>query len=187
MFRHVPEQRPVEAGEGPIALIMTPTRELAVQIFRDAQPFARAFGLRGACVYGGTPISEQIAEMKKTVEFVVATPGRMIDLLSANSGRVTNMQRVTYLVLDEADRMFDLGFEPQVMKILGLIRPDRQTVLFSATFPKPMESLARKMLRHEPMEVIVGGRSVVAPEIRQVLEVRDESTKYHRLLEIHGD
>ena len=124
--------------------------------------------------------------MKKTVEFVVATPGRMIDLLSANSGRVTNMQRVTYLVLDEADRMFDLGFEPQVMKILGLIRPDRQTVLFSATFPKPMESLARKMLRHEPMEVIVGGRSVVAPEIRQVVEVRDESTKFHRLLVILG-
>ena len=186
MFRHVKDQRPVEPGEGPIALIMTPTRELAVQIFRDAQPFARAFGLRGACVYGGTPISEQIAEMKKTVEFVVATPGRMIDLLSANSGRVTNMQRVTYLVLDEADRMFDLGFEPQVMKILGLIRPDRQTVLFSATFPKPMESLARKMLRHEPMEVIVGGRSVVAPEIRQVVEVRDESTKFHRLLVILG-
>ena len=82
--------------------------------------------------------------------------------------------------------MFDLGFEPQVMKILGLIRPDRQTVLFSATFPKPMESLARKMLRHEPMEVIVGGRSVVAPEIRQVVEVRDESTKFHRLLVILG-
>lgn len=186
MFRHVKDQRPVESGEGPVGLVMTPTRELAVQIFRDAQPFLRAFGLRGACVYGGTPIAEQIGEMKKAVEFVVATPGRMIDLLSANSGRVTNMRRVTYLVLDEADRMFDLGFEPQVMKILGLIRPDRQTVLFSATFPKPMESLARKMLKHDPLEVIVGGRSVVAPEIRQVVEVRAESTKFMRLLEVLG-
>ena len=186
MFRHVKDQRPVESGEGPVALVMTPTRELAVQIFRDAQPFLRAFNLRGACAYGGTPISEQIGEMKKLVEVVVATPGRMIDLLTANSGRVTNMQRVTYLVLDEADRMFDLGFEPQVMKILGLIRPDRQTVLFSATFPKPMESLARKMLRHEPLEVIVGGRSVVAAEIRQIVEVRPDSSKFHRLLEILG-
>ena len=88
---------------------MTPTRELAVQIFRDAQPFLRAFGIRGVCVYGGAPIAEQIAELKRTAELVVATPGRMIDLLAANSGRVTNLQRTTYLVLDEADRMFDLG------------------------------------------------------------------------------
>lgn len=186
MFRHVKDQRPLESGEGPIALILTPTRELAVQIYRDAQPFLKAFHLRGACVYGGTPISEQIAEMKKTADVVVATPGRMIDLLTANGGRVTNLQRVTYLVLDEADRMFDLGFEPQVMKIVGLIRPDRQTVLFSATFPKPMESLARKMLRHEPLEITVGGRSVVAPEIHQVIEVRQEPTKFFRLLEVLG-
>jgi len=186
LFRHVRDQRPLEPGEGPIALVMTPTRELAVQIFRDAQPFLRAFGIRGVCVYGGAPIAEQIAELKRTAELVVATPGRMIDLLAANSGRVTNLQRTTYLVLDEADRMFDLGFEPQVMKILALVRPDRQTVLFSATFPRAMEGLARKMLRHEPLEVTVGGRSVVPPEITQQVEVRAESTKFHRLLEVLG-
>jgi ATP-dependent RNA helicase DDX46/PRP5 len=66
------------------------------------------------CAYGGSPIKDQIAEMKKGAEIVVCTPGRMIDLLAANSGRVTNLKRVTYLVLDEADRMFDMGFEPQV-------------------------------------------------------------------------
>lgn len=186
MFRHIKDQRPLEAGDGPIALVMTPTRELAVQIFREAQPFLKVLGLRGACVYGGTPISEQIAELKRSAEFVVATPGRMIDLLAANSGRVTNLRRVTYLVMDEADRMFDLGFEPQVMKIVGLVRPDRQTVLFSATFPKPMESLARKLLRHAPLEITVGGRSVVAPEIKQLVEVREEHTKFHRLLELLG-
>jgi len=71
----------------------------------------------------------------------VCTPGRMIDLLAANSGRVTNLKRVTYVVLDEADRMFDMGFEPQVMKIIGNVRPDRQTVLFSATFPRQVRSL----------------------------------------------
>ena len=109
----------------------------------------------------------------------------MIDLLTANSGRVTNLKRVTYLVLDEADRMFDMGFEPQVMKIVNNIRPDRQTVLFSATFPKQMDSLARKILR-KPLEITVGGRSVVAAEIDQIVEVREEDTKFNRLLEILG-
>ncbi|EPQ28211.1 uncharacterized protein PFL1_04039 [Pseudozyma flocculosa PF-1] len=187
MFRHIKDQRPVESSEGPIGIVMTPTRELAVQIYRESKPFLKALGLRAACVYGGAPISEQIAEMKKTAEIVVATPGRLIDLLTANSGRVTNLRRVTYLVLDEADRMFDMGFEPQVMKIVNNIRPDRQTVLFSATFPKQMESLARKVLRNKPLEIVVGGRSVVAAEIEQIVEVRDEATKFNRLLEILGD
>lgn len=137
------------------------------------------------CAYGGSPIKDQIAEMKKGAEIIVCTPGRMIDLLSANSGRVTNLKRVTYLVLDEADRMFDMGFEPQVMKIVNNIRPDRQTVLFSATFPRQMDSLARKILK-KPLEITVGGRSVVAAEIEQVVEVRTEETKFHRLLEILG-
>jgi ATP-dependent RNA helicase DDX46/PRP5 len=109
----------------------------------------------------------------------------MIDLLTANSGRVTNLKRVTYVVLDEADRMFDMGFEPQVMKIVNNIRPDRQTVLFSATFPKQMDSLARKILL-KPLEITVGGRSVVAAEIEQIVEVRVEDTKFNRLLEILG-
>ncbi|MCO5585294.1 hypothetical protein L7F22_039227 [Adiantum nelumboides] len=186
MFRHIKDQRAIEPNEGPIGLIMTPTRELAVQIFRESKPFLKAIGLRAVCVYGGAPISEQIGEMKRTCEIVVATPGRMIDILMANSGRVTNLKRVTYLVLDEADRMFDMGFEPQVMKIVNNIRPDRQTVLFSATFPRQMESLARKVLRNKPLEITVGGRSVVAPEIEQIVEVREESSKFNRLLEILG-
>lgn len=123
--------------------------------------------------------------MKKGAEIIVCTPGRMIDLLTANSGRVTNLKRVTYLVLDEADRMFDMGFEPQVMKIVNNIRPDRQTLLFSATFPKQMDSLARKILK-KPLEITVGGRSVVAAEIDQIVEVRAEDTKFNRLLEILG-
>jgi len=186
MFRHIKDQRRVASLEGPIGLIMTPTRELAVQIYRESKPFLKALDLRAVCVYGGAPISEQIAEMKRTAEIVVATPGRMIDLLTANSGRVTNLKRVTYLVLDEADRMFDMGFEPQVMKIVNNVRPDRQTVLFSATFPKQMESLARKVLKNKPLEITVGGRSVVADEIEQIVEVREEKSKFNRLLEILG-
>ncbi|KAF8915887.1 P-loop containing nucleoside triphosphate hydrolase protein [Mucidula mucida] len=185
LFRHIKDQRPLEQMEGPMAIVMTPTRELAVQIHRECRPFLKVMGLRAVCAYGGSPIKDQIAELKKGAEIIVCTPGRMIDLLTANSGRVTNLKRVTYVVLDEADRMFDMGFEPQVMKIINNIRPDRQTVLFSATFPKQMDSLARKILK-KPLEITVGGRSVVAAEIEQIVEVRPEDSKFTRLLEILG-
>ncbi|EEA20595.1 DEAD/DEAH box RNA helicase [Talaromyces marneffei ATCC 18224] len=186
MFRHIKDQRPLENMEGPISLIMTPTRELATQIHKDCKPFLKALNLRAVCAYGGAPIKDQIAELKRGAEIVVCTPGRMIDLLAANAGRVTNLRRVTYVVLDEADRMFDMGFEPQVMKIMTNIRPNKQTVLFSATFPRNMEALARKTLI-KPVEIIVGGRSVVAPEITQIVEVRNENTKFLRLLELLGN
>lgn len=186
MFRHIKDQRPLESQEGPVALVMTPTRELATQIHKDCKPFLKALNLRAVCAYGGAPIKDQIADLKRGAEIIVCTPGRMIDLLAANSGRVTNLRRVTYIVLDEADRMFDMGFEPQVMRILSNIRPTRQTVLFSATFPRNMEALARKTLT-SPVEIIVGGRSVVAPEITQIVEVRNDDAKFVRLLELLGN
>lgn len=186
MFRHIKDQRPLDALDGPVGLVMTPTRELATQIHKECKPFLKALNLRAVCAYGGAPIKDQIADLKRGAEIIVCTPGRMIDLLAANSGRVTNVRRVTYVVLDEADRMFDMGFEPQVMKILANIRPDRQTVLFSATFPRQMEALARKTLV-KPVEIVVGGRSVVAPEITQIVEVRSEETKFIRLLELLGN
>ncbi|KAL7271264.1 pre-mRNA processing RNA-helicase [Rhizina undulata] len=186
MFRHIKDQRILDPQEGPISLIMTPTRELAVQIYKECKPFLKALNLRAVCAYGGSPIKDQIADLKRGAEIIVCTPGRMIDLLAANSGRVTNLKRVTYVVLDEADRMFDMGFEPQVMKIIGNIRPDRQTVLFSATFPRQMEALARKVL-HRPVEIVVGARSVVAPEVAQIVEVRTDDTKFHRTLELLGE
>lgn len=186
MFRHIKDQRPLESLDGPVGLIMTPTRELATQIHKECKPFLKALNLRAVCAYGGAPIKDQIADLKRGAEIIVCTPGRMIDLLAANQGRVTNLRRVTYIVLDEADRMFDMGFEPQVMKILANIRPDRQTVLFSATFPRQMEALARKTLA-KAVEIVVGGRSVVAPEITQIVEVRTEETKFVRLLELLGN
>ncbi|KAI8384309.1 uncharacterized protein BYT42DRAFT_562076 [Radiomyces spectabilis] len=186
MFRHIKDQRSLEMGEGPIAVIMTPTRELATQIHRECKPFLKVLGLRAVCAYGGSPIKDQIADLKRGCEIVVCTPGRMIDLLCANSGRVTNLKRVTYMVLDEADRMFDMGFEPQVMKIVNNVRPSRQTVLFSATFPRQMEALARKVLK-KPLEITVGGRSVVCNDVEQIVEVREENTKFIRLLEILGE
>ncbi|KAA8566859.1 hypothetical protein EYC84_009958 [Monilinia fructicola] len=186
MFRHIRDQRPLEGSDGPVGLIMTPTRELATQIHKECKPFLKAMGLRAVCAYGGASIKDQIADLKRGAEIIVCTPGRMIELLAANSGRVTNLRRVTYVVLDEADRMFDMGFEPQVMKIFNNIRPNRQTILFSATMPRIMDALAKKTLQ-SPVEIVVGGRSVVAPEITQIVEVREEKEKFHRLLELLGE
>jgi ATP-dependent RNA helicase DDX46/PRP5 len=186
MFRHIKDQPPLETMDGPIGMIMAPTRELAVQIHRDCKPFLKALNLRAVCAYGGAPIKDQIAELKRGAEIVVCTPGRMIDLLAANNGRVTNLRRVTYVVMDEADRMFDMGFEPQITKILMNVRPDRQTILFSATFPPKMEVMARKALKN-PVEILVGGKSVVAAEITQVVEVREANTRFTRLLQLLGE
>ncbi|KAJ5135837.1 Helicase C-terminal [Penicillium bovifimosum] len=186
MFRHIKDQRPLASMEGPISLILSPTRELATQIHKDCKPFLKALGLRAVCAYGGAPIKDQISELKRGAEIVVCTAGRLIDLLAANQGRVLNLRRVTYVVLDEGDRMFDMGFGPQVVKIMSNIRPDRQTVLFSATLSKNMESLARKTL-HQPVEITVGGKSIVPPEIKQIVEVRNDDQKFHRLLELLGN
>eukprot|EP01043_Picozoa_sp_COSAG02_P050997 COSAG02_NODE_5310_length_4449_cov_5.367586_1_plen_259_part_10 len=185
MLRHVKDQPDLEEMDGPLALIMAPTRELAIQLFNVVKLFTKTLELRAACVYGGAGVAEQIGMLKFGVHVIVCTPGRMIDLLCANSGRVTNLRRVTYVCLDEADRMFDMGFEPQIMKILANTRPDRQTVLFSATFPPQVEALAKKVLER-PVEITVGGRSAVNNDVKQVIEVRSEESKMHRLLQLLG-
>ena len=186
LFRHINAQPELEEGDGPISIIMTPTRELCIQIGKEIKKFQRAMrGVRYVCVYGGTSISEQIAELKRGAEIIVCTPGRMIDMLAANGGRVTNLRRITYLVLDEADRMFDMGFEPQVMKVIDNTRPDRQLVMFSATFPRSMEALARKILQR-PIEIAVGGKSIVCKDIEQHVHIVDEEKKFLKLLELLG-
>ncbi|KAJ0257495.1 DEAD-box ATP-dependent RNA helicase 42 [Hirschfeldia incana] len=186
MLRHIKDQPPVEAGEGPVGLVMAPTRELVQQIHSDIKKFSKPLGIRCVPVYGGSGVAQQISELKRGTEIVVCTPGRMIDILCTSSGKITNLRRVTFLVMDEADRMFDMGFEPQITRIIQNIRPDRQTVLFSATFPRQVEALARKVL-NKPIEIQVGGRSVVNKDITQLVEVRPESERFLRLLELLGE
>lgn len=193
MLRHVQEQPPLSKGDGPIALLLSPTRELALQIFKQLSIFTKKLGISACCCYGGSSIELQIAELKKGCQVVVSTPGRLIDLLAANGGRVCNLRRVTYVVLDEADRMFDFGFEPQVNKIFSQVRPDRQSILFSATFARKMEMLAKAIL-HDPIQVIVGGISVVSQEITQRVELFEvtendnkdtiEKRKFEKLLKV---
>lgn len=167
MIVHIMDQPELDKGEGPIGVICAPTRELAHQIYLESKKFAKSYGIRVAAVYGGVSKLDQFKELKAGCEIVVATPGRLIDLLKM---KALSMFRATYLVLDEADRMFDLGFEPQIRSIVGQIRPDRQTLLFSATMPYKVERLAREILS-DPVRVTVGEVGMANEDITQVVNV----------------
>jgi ATP-dependent RNA helicase DDX46/PRP5 len=186
MLRHIQDQPALEDGDGPIGLILAPTRELAFQIFAECKSFTKHLSLRCVCVYGGSGVSTQLTDLRKGAEIVICTPGRMIDVLSLSSGKICNLKRVTYLVIDEADRMFDMGFEPQISKIVQGCRGDRQTVMFSATFPKNVEKLAKKILI-KPVEIVVGGRNRTCQNVEQFVEVVEDDEKLARLFEILED
>lgn len=186
LFRHILDQPPVKEGDGPIGLILAPARELVAQIYNEASKFCKPLGIRCTAVYGGTSMTDQINSLKRGSEIIVCTPGRMIEILCLNQGRLVGLRRVSYVVLDEADRMLDMGFEPQIQMILRNARPDRQLVMFSATFPSHVENLARKILKR-PIMIVVGGRTEVAAEVSQSIEVRTKEQKYPRLLQILGE
>eukprot|EP00929_Paragymnodinium_shiwhaense_P047327 TRINITY_DN23_c2_g1_i1.p1 TRINITY_DN23_c2_g1~~TRINITY_DN23_c2_g1_i1.p1 ORF type:complete len:1441 (-),score=491.69 TRINITY_DN23_c2_g1_i1:25-4347(-) len=186
MLRQCMDQPPIQDGDGPIGFIIAPTRELALQIQREANVLAKAVNLRSVCAYGGGPLGEQLALLKKGAEILVGTPGRLIDVLTTSNGKITNMKRVTFLVLDEADRMFDMGFEPQIGMFLQNSRPDKQVALFSATLPTHVEALARTVLK-KPLEITVGERNTAATNVVQQIEVLDESQKFYRLLQLLGE
>ncbi|KAJ0709216.1 putative RNA helicase [Helianthus annuus] len=178
---HVTAQPPLAQGDGPVVLVLAPTRELAVQIQQEAGKFGSQSRIRSTCIYGGAPKGPQIRDLQGGVEIVIGTPGRLIDMLEAQH---TNLKRVTYLVLDEADRMLDMGFEPQIRKIISQIRPDRQTLYWSATWPKEVESLARQFLSN-PYKVIIGSPVLKANQsINQIVEVVTDLEKYNRLIKL---
>ena len=155
---HISAQPRIQYGDGPIALILAPTRELAVQIQSECNRFGSSSRLRTAAVYGGVPKGPQIRDLQRGAEIVIATPGRLIDMLEAGK---TSLKRVTYLVMDEADRMLDMGFEPQIRKIVEQVRPDRQTLMFSATWPKEVQRLASDFL-NDFVQVNIGSMELAA-------------------------
>lgn len=186
MIRHILDQpRPVD-GEGPIGMVVAPTRELALQIQREASIYFKAANLTSVCAYGGGPMGEQLSMLKRGADLLVGTPGRLIDVLTTSNGKITNLRRVTFLVLDEADRMFDMGFEPQIGMFLQSTRPDKQVALLSATLPTHVEALARKVLK-KPLEITVGERNTAATNVTQFVEVLDETQKFYRLLQLLGE
>lgn len=176
---HINAQPLLSPGDGPICLVLAPTRELAVQIQQECSKFGRSSRIKNTCVYGGVPRGQQIRDLARGVEICIATPGRLIDMLE--SGK-TNLRRVTYLVLDEADRMLDMGFEPQIRKIIDQIRPDRQTLMWSATWPKEIQRLAQDYLK-DYIQVNVGSLELSASHnIKQIVEVVTEYEKRDRMV-----
>ena len=171
---HMNAQPLPASGEGPIVLILAPTRELAEQIQQEFKKFGDPLQITSAALYGGVARSEQIRELARLTQFVVATPGRLIDFVLS---RKIHLGRVTYLVLDEADKMLEMGFAPQIRAIVSQLRPDRQTLLFSATWPPEVEQLGAQMLRN-PLRIDIGTRTVRAAEnIVQSFEFCDEGEK----------
>lgn len=176
---HINAQPLLSPGDGPIVLILAPTRELAVQIQEECTKFGSSSRIRNTCVYGGVPKGGQIRDLQRGSEIVIATPGRLIDMLE--SGK-TNLRRVTYLVMDEADRMLDMGFEPQIKKILEQIRPDRQTLMFSATWPKEVQKLAHEYLK-DFIQVTIGSLELSANvNVTQIVEVCSDFEKRGKLV-----
>ncbi|KAJ9531203.1 P-loop containing nucleoside triphosphate hydrolase protein [Haematococcus lacustris] len=168
MIHHCLQQKPLRPGDGPIALVLAPTRELAQQIEKEIKAFARTSGraARSCIVVGGVHMAEQRHELKSGVEVVVATPGRFIDHLQQGN---TNLDRISFVVLDEADRMLDMGFEPQIKEVMGRLPLRHQTLLFSATMPREIEGLAQAYLNN-PITVKVGAVSTPTANVAQSLE-----------------
>ena len=168
----------------PSVLVLAPTRELAVQIETEAQKFARAANAFVMSMYGGASKGAQIQKLRSGVDIVVATPGRCNDLLEMG---VLNLSAIKYLVLDEADRMLDMGFEPQIRSIIDQIPEERQSLFFTATWPKEVQSLAADFLKN-PVHISVGdSESLTANKaIRQhviVCSERDKDAELDRVIE----
>eukprot|EP00124_Ichthyophonus_hoferi_P002723 Ihof_evm7s198 gene=Ihof_evmTU7s198 len=180
MMVHIMDQPELEPEDGPIGLVCAPTRELAQQIYTEARRYGKAYGLRIAAVYGGDSKWDQTKALRDGAEIVVATPGRLIDMVKT---KAVKMDRITFLVLDEADRMFDMGFEPQVKSIVNNTRPDRQTLLFSATFKKKVERLARSALT-DPVRIVIGDVGEANQDVTQHVEIfRDIKDKWPWLVD----
>ena len=142
-------------------LMLAPTRELAVQVFESVKSYSKYVPIRSLCAYGGVDIKPQIAEIRLGVEVLVATPGRLLDLVEQ---KCLNFNSVQALVLDEADRMLDMGFMPDVTRIINLLPVQRQSLLFSATFSEEIKKLADKMLQ-APELIEVAKRNTVSETI----------------------
>ncbi len=155
--------RTLGSGRGPRALVLTPTRELAAQVGESVAAYGQHLPLRSAVVFGGVKINPQIERLRRGVDILVATPGRLLD--HAGQGTV-DLSGVEILVLDEADRMLDMGFIRDIRRILALLPERRQNLLFSATFNAEIQALCRKLL-HDPAQVQVTPENATAERIEQ--------------------
>ena len=161
-------------------LVLTPTRELAQQVHAVIEPFGKALGLRTLCVYGGVGISPQTDALARGSAILVATPGRLLDHVSRGNVRFDDL---SILVLDEADRMLDMGFLPDIRRILRELPTDRQTLMFSATFPRQIARLAADMQR-DPVRIQVGPAATPIDTVRQGVYTVNQAGKLGLLSKI---
>ena len=170
-------------GRGPRALVVAPTRELAAQIDEHVRLLGKTINVRCATIYGGVGESPQIAAVRRGVDVIVATPGRLLDLMG--SGHVS-LRNVEIAVLDEADRMLDMGFLPQIRRVVSALPKDRQTLLFSATLSPDIERITAEFLR-APETVEIGRRSNPAESVAQFLYPVPKSRKIDLLIHLLRD
>jgi len=165
------------------ALILTPTRELAAQVGESVASYGKNLPLRSAVVFGGVKINPQMMKLRKGVDVLVATPGRLLDLYNQNAVRFTHLE---VLVLDEADRMLDMGFIRDIRKILSFLPKKRQNLMFSATFSEEIRSLAKELVR-DPVEISVSPRNTTAPTVKQWICPVDKKQKPALLTQLIND
>ncbi|KRH93581.1 ATP-dependent RNA helicase [Pseudoloma neurophilia] len=178
---HAAAQQPLRSGDGPIVLVLAPTRELCVQIQEVISEFERCFKLRSHAVYGGASAFPQKTALRRGIEVLVATPGRLIDLMDQGC---CDLSRVSFLVLDEADRMLDMGFEPQLRQIIPKTNSNRQTLMWSATWPRAVRDLASSFM-NDFIQVTIGEDELTSnKKIQQVVKVIEEREKVDHLLNI---
>lgn len=160
-------------GKHPRALVLTPTRELADQVGQSFKDYSKGLNQRIATIYGGVNINPQKGTLKNGVDIVVATPGRLLDHI--NQGNI-NLKYIEILVLDEADRMLDMGFIKDIKKIISFVPKDRQTLLFSATYDKEIKKLANEILK-KPLSIEVTKRNSAAEKVTQQVHFIDKDKK----------
>jgi ATP-dependent RNA helicase RhlE len=170
-------------GARPSALILAPTRELALQIGDCVTEYGAGLHRRHAVIFGGVGAKPQIEALRRGLDIVVATPGRLLDLIGGGYAR---LDAVDYLVLDEADRLLDMGFLPDVRRILGRLPAKRQSLMFSATMPRELEMLAREMLR-DPERIDIAPESVAVERIEQRVVFVDSGNKLRVLTDLLRD
>jgi ATP-dependent RNA helicase RhlE len=166
----------------PRALILTPTRELAAQVGDSVSTYGKYLPLRTAIVYGGVKIGPQFRQLRQGVDILIATPGRLLDHVNQ---RTVDLSAVEILVLDECDRMLDMGFIHDIRKVMGLLPESRQTLMFSATFSQPIQQLAGTLLK-SPTQIEVAPRNTTAERVEQVVHPVDRHRKRELLSHMIG-
>lgn len=162
------------------ALVLTPTRELADQVADNAFKYAKYTDIRTAVVFGGVDMSAQTALLRSGVELLIATPGRLLDHITQ---KTANLSQVQFLILDEADRMLDMGFLPDLQRIISLIPAQRQTLLFSATFSPEIKKLAQSYLR-DPVTIEVARQNAAADTVQQIIHMVPSDQKKDAVIKV---